>query len=362
MQKVMMLLRQLIITGCIVASMLLGATGVSLAQALEPANPPVSAEKPTPQNPFARPELAPATPSSPGAAERGFFDRAWAWLLQTQSDLNRRMAQAVKGLSGDDPVTAGFMLIAIAFGYGVLHAAGPGHGKAIIASYVLANEETVRRGIILSFISAIFQALSAILFVGIMALILQQTSMAMRQTEATIETVSWGLVALVGAVLLWRQIKPLLATSTAGATATSPAASHDHHVHGPDCGCGHSHMPAPEQLQGAWSWRQALPVALSVGIRPCSGAILLLIFALSQGMLWAGIVGTFAMALGTAITVSILAAMAVKSKTWAMQASGPGSIWANRIHTAAGFAGALLIFGLGTAFFVASLANPASPL
>ena len=102
-----------------------------------------------------------------------------------------------------------------------------------------------------------------------------------------------------------------------------------------------------------------MPLALSVGIRPCSGAILLLIFALSQGMLWAGVVGTFAMALGTAITVSLLATLAVTSRDWAAKASGPGSAWADRLLTAAGFIGAGLVFVLGAAFFIGSLRTPA---
>ena len=171
--------------------------------------------------------------------------------------------------------------------------------------------------------------------------------------------VSWGLVAAVGAYLLYRQIAPYLTSSANAADSGAHAHSHDHHDHGPNCSCGHSHMPAPEDLQGAWSWRKALPLALSVGIRPCSGAILLLIFALSQGMLWAGIAGTFAMALGTAITVSLLAALAVTSRDWAAKASGPGSVWAERLQTAAGFIGAGLVFVLGTAFFFASLNGPA---
>jgi nickel/cobalt exporter len=269
------------------------------------------------------------------------------------------MAAAVRKLKSDNPLTAALTLIGIAFAYGVLHAAGPGHGKAIISSYVLANEETVRRGVALSFLAALFQALSAILFVGILAIILNQTSIEMRRTEATVETISWGLVAAVGAFLLWRQISALWPRKSAAAHEHT-AQGHDHHHHqGDQCSCGHSHMPDPKQLQGPWSWKSALPIALSVGIRPCSGALLLLIFAMSQGMIWAGILGTFAMALGTAITVSILAAMAVGSRNWAERASGPASAWAGRIHTTAGLAGSALVFALGSAFFIASLSGPA---
>lgn len=323
--------------------------------------------------PLPAPKEAPAAAPQSAPQAAGVMTRMWNWLIATQSQLNRDLAAAVRGLKSEDPLRAAAVLIGIAFAYGVLHAAGPGHGKAVISAYVLANRETVRRGIALSFLSAFVQAMSAIVFVGIMVLVLQQTSIQMRSTEATIETVSWGLVAVVGAFLLYRQFAAYLATSRAKAPNHAPhdhghAVSHDHanpqnhahhHTHDANCSCGHSHMPAPQDLQGAWSWRRALPLALSVGIRPCSGAILLLIFALSQGMLWAGIVGTFAMAIGTAITVSLLATLAVTSRDWAAKASGPGSVWAERLQTAAGFVGAGLVFVLGTAFFVASLSGPA---
>jgi nickel/cobalt transporter (NicO) family protein len=307
--------------------------------------------------------VAGTPPPASSAVERGVAARFWSWVLNTQSALNKDMAAAVRNMKSDNPATAALTLVAIAFAYGVLHAAGPGHGKAVISSYVLANEQTVRRGIALSFLAALFQALSAIFFVGILALVLRQTSLQMKSTEATIETISWGLVAVVGAYLLWRQVKPLLNRSSATHAAASQV-DHQHHdghnhQHGEACSCGHSHMPAPKDLQGAWSWRKALPIALSVGIRPCSGALLLMIFALSQGMLWAGILGTFAMAFGTAITVSVLAALAVSSRNWAEQMSGAGSVWAERVHTLAGVAGAGLVFLMGTAFFIASLTGGA---
>ncbi len=299
------------------------------------------------------------------AAKPGVFDRAWNWVLTQQSAANRQMAAAVKDMKSGNAASATLMLVMISFLYGVLHAAGPGHGKAVISSYVLANKETVRRGIALSFLAALFQALSAIVFVGILAIVLNQTSLQMRKTEALVETLSWGLVAAVGAWLLYRQFKetwPSPSPVQAGhAHDHSHAHDHGHHDHGAGCACGHSHMPAPKDLQGAWSWRKALPLAMSVGIRPCSGALLLLIFALSQGLLWAGILGTFAMALGTAITVSALAALAVYSRDIAERMSGEGSVWARRIHNAAGFTGAALVFLLGTSFFLASLKG-AGPL
>lgn len=360
----------------LVFAVVAGWSAVALAQdgatQRSPFGVPVPAQQ---QSETARP--------GPGAAQKpSMMQRAWYWILETQQSFNRRMAASVRRMKTEEPVAAALALIAIAFAYGVLHAAGPGHGKAVISAYVLANEQTVRRGIALSFLSSLFQALSAIFFVGLLAIALSQTSLQMRATEATLETLSWGLVALIGAYLLWRQLRHLRPTSGRAVHAARDHAhhhhhdhhhgaghshSHDHthqhdHKHGPGevCDCGHGHIPSPDQLQGPWSWKAALPIALSVGIRPCTGAILLLIFALSQGMLWAGIIGTFAMSLGTAIAVSFLASLAVGSRNWAASIGGQGSVWANRIQTGAGLLGAFLVFALGAMFFVASLQTQAA--
>ena len=116
-------------------------------------------------------------------------------------------------------------------------------------------------------------------------------------------------------------------------------------------------MPDPSQLQGTLSWRKALAIALSVGIRPCTGAILIMIFALSQGLLIAGIFATFAMALGTAITVSTLAALAVGSRELPTRLAGGESRLAGAVATGAGLVGSALVFLMGASFFVASLSG-----
>lgn len=385
----------------------------------------------------------PGAAGTPSTVSGGPLTALWIWMRNTQQRLHQSLAGAVRDLKTRDPFSAALALMTISFLYGVFHAAGPGHGKAVISSYVLANERTVRRGIMLSFLAAGVQGLSALVLVAILALVLNATGMTIKATEGWIETLSWALVAAVGAWLLYGQVKILLReraanadggidahthhgqdathgghhdvhtsahqhahasdaacgcghdgahhhehaeagallkqvslggarlarTSSAAPTAApmSEAAatihptSHDHgHDHHGDC-CGHAHMPSPDQLGDDLTWAKALAIAFSVGIRPCTGAILVLLFALSQGMLWAGVMSTFAMAIGTAITVSALAALAVGSREMAKRlAGGGGSRWGWRIERAAGLVGALLVLGLGTAFFLASL-QPQTP-
>src|SRR6185503_18166603 len=135
---------------------------------------------------------------------------------------------------------------------------------------------------------------------------------------------------------------------------------HDHkHAHGHDDACEVcAHLPAATELQGDWSWRRALALAFAVGVRPCTGAILVLVFAIGQGLMWAGVLSTFAMAVGTAITVSVLAASAVGFRELATRLAGGGSSpWAGRIQLAAGLGGASLVLVLGTLFFIGSLSG-----
>ena len=118
-------------------------------------------------------------------------------------------------------------------------------------------------------------------------------------------------------------------------------------------------MPEPSQLEGPWVWSKAISLAMTVGIRPCTGAILVMLFALSQGLLWAGIFATFMMSFGTALTVSALAALAVGSRDLAVRWAGRDSKWALRLETVAGIGAAVLVILLGTAGFIAALRGPA---
>jgi len=377
-------------------SRLLSALGALLLIVTLCAGAHAQGEPPKP-SPFAMPGQQTAAPQQ--KVERSLLGDVWSYVLMQQQRLNRELAGAVKQIKSGDALHATLLLAFLSFAYGVLHAAGPGHGKAVISSYVLANEKTVRRGIMLSFLSAFIQALSAIAIVGVLAIALNATSLQISSAEKWIETVSWGFVALIGMWLLYGQLKGLFARPAAKA-AHNPV-HHDHaHAHSHDhanCGCGHhhqghdhshahdhkhahghghhhqhaadgaccdhAHIPDPSQLEGPLPWTKALAIAFSVGIRPCTGAILVMIFAMSQGLLIAGVFATFAMALGTAITVSLLASLAVGSRELARRMAGGEGRLAGAVATGAGLVGSALVFLMGASFFVASLSSTGtSPL
>ena len=322
--------------------------------------------QPSPPSAFAPP--AATQPQSTG----GLFD----WVLRTQQDLQRGLAESVRRLKEENVFGAALMLALLSFLYGVVHAIGPGHGKAIISSYVVANDETVRRGIIISFIAAGLQALTAIALVGILALSLNATGLEINAWSNQLETVSYALIALVGLWLLVSQLTRLFQRWRAHhkPASLSAASVTQHHHHDHDHGDGHhhhhghshgdgeacSHMVEPSAVAGPFSWRKTLAVVLSVGVRPCTGAILVLVFAFAQGLFWAGVAATFAMALGTAITVAALATLALGSRELALRLGGGSGPWAEAIWAICSIGGSALILLLGATLFFASL-GPARP-
>jgi nickel/cobalt exporter len=282
---------------------------------------------------------APRPPSVPQA------DGVIGWILTKQAEFYRQFSGLIRAAKTDGIAT--WTLFGAAFLYGIFHAAGPGHGKAVISSYMIANDETWRRGVILSFVSAMIQSIVAVLLVGIAAGIIGVTSRAMGETVRWIEIASYGLIALLGLQLTWTKGRGFLAALRGDdmhdhdhhhahdqhghhdhthdacahehhthdhvhATSLSAGAVHPHHDH-----AGHSHGPMPEELAGPGGWRRGFEAVFAVGLRPCSGSILVLVFALAQGLFWAGVVATFMIGLGTALTVAAIATLTVAAKSFA---------------------------------------------
>ena len=326
-----------------------------------------------PLNPFAATEVLPPPAFKPPSAapfqEPGPFGRLFAWVLAKQQGLQRLLAASVKSLKTDNPLAGAFTLAGLSFMYGILHAVGPGHGKTIISSYVVANEETVRRGVLISFISAALQAFTAVALVGVLLIGLGATGLQVNAWSSQLESVSYALIALVGLYLLWTQIVALWRRrfgDDQGAKAGHGHAGHgqrehghDHHHHHAD-GQACDHIVDARQLAGPMSWRKTMAVGFSVGIRPCTGAILVLVFALAQGLFWAGVAATFAMAFGTAITVAALATLALGSRELALKLGGANAAWTNAVWTICAIGGAVVIFLFGSLLFLASL-GPARP-
>ena len=299
------------------------------------------------------------------------------WINGHQQAFYRALTGALKAMREDPGALPG--LVGLSFAYGIFHAAGPGHGKAVISSYMIANAVELRRGVVISFLSSLLQGLAAILLVGIAFFMLRGSGITMTAATRAMEIASFGLIALFGAWLLSRKLISLRAVPAAVSKGVSPApsrsamrlapkrpasgfqavevADHDYAGRGGYCEtCGIAHAPDPSLLGGSrFGAREAWSAIVAVGLRPCSGAILVMSFSLLNGLYLGGLLSVLAMSLGTAITVSILAILAVSAKDLAVRFAGPGSRTAGRIATGFELAGALFILLIGLSLLGAAL-------
>ncbi|TIT82006.1 MAG: delayed-early response protein/equilibrative nucleoside transporter, partial [Mesorhizobium sp.] len=314
----------------------------------------------------------------------GPFAHILMWINLRQQEFYHSLAAAMKAMRQDGSKL--WLLVGLSFAYGIFHAAGPGHGKAVISSYMVANEVALKRGIMLSFVSALLQGLTAVVVMVLAYFVLRGTAVSMTDAAWFLEISSFVLVTLFGAWLLWRKAGPAILRLFGAGPAYSLSAAHaghshgrhshdghshaghshadthsqalhahhdhaahahsheahdhsahdhhhhdhaahdhdhaGHHHHGPGevCEtCGHSHAPDPALLSGdRFDWKTAWSAVAAVGIRPCSGALIVLSFALLNGLWLGGLLSVLAMSIGTAITVSALATIAVTAKNWAV--------------------------------------------
>ncbi len=232
-----------------------------------------------------------------------------AFLLAMQGVFYQHLQGAVSALK--ESGAALWMLVGIGFGYGVFHAAGPGHGKAVISAYLVANERALAKGLALCLAAALLQALVAIAVVVSAIWLFSITAAGMDRFTGRVEVASFAAVALLGLFVTWRKagkLQALVATAR-GQELAAPS-------------CDHVHLPPPAEIDRMRDRREIAGVVLAAGLRPCAGALVVLVFAASQGLFWGGVAATFAMALGTAATTGLIATIAVYMKELALRAAG----------------------------------------
>ncbi len=307
-----------------------------------------------------------ATPDSTSSGFGGPLGPFFVWVALQQAAFYRALTSALSAIKANG--WAAWLLLGLSFAYGVFHAVGPGHGKAVISAYLVSSGETVRRGIALSFMAAFVQAVTAIVVVAVIAVVLHATAMTMTQATDWFEIASYGLVAVVGGWLLWSK------TFGGGhhhhhhhfhpgdhdhddhddghhhGHHHDEAHEHDHHhdhQHGADCHDHHVHARVAAPGKPRAPMLRAWSTIMAVGIRPCSGAIIILVFALSQGLFLAGVAATFVMAVGTGLTVAAMATLAVSARGVAVRLAGVDSPATARLVKAAEIIAAATVLLLG---------------
>lgn len=300
----------------------------------------------------------------------------WPMLLQIsvswQKQLNHSLTELLQATSRD-PLQSGIILIAISFLYGVLHAVGPGHGKLIITTYIATNPTRLKQSIILSLLASLLQGLVAIMLVSTILIIFQLSTRHLNLVSQYSEKLSYGFIILLGILCclkafrqLWkirqkskvqvRQVRAISPLNTTQAFVMSPPTQSDD-----ICNCGHQHVVSPQQLP--ISLKAQAIVVFSMGLRPCSGALLVLIFSYVIGVYQWGIMATMAMALGTALTICAIAFFVYSLRDIAVRLAQKQGLsfspyWGVVVGLCAGFVFILLGLLMYQSFAVGEMGSP----
>jgi ABC-type nickel/cobalt efflux system permease component RcnA len=277
--------------------------------------------------------------------------------MRMQTQFYQKLVAALDAFSGN--AHAGVWLMGLSFLYGVFHAVGPGHGKAVIASYLVATGDTRRRAVLLSIAASVLQAVTAIAIVSMAVIVFNTTAAAMAQVTDGIEIFSYALVALLGLALIvsrGRSVLDAWRARRAGRTAFScdaipagvtsaDALEPDMMRHGVNCACvemSRLAVAGPKAIS-----RQMLATVFSMGMRPCSGALIVLVFSLSRHLYPAGMASVFAMAAGTALTVGLVALLSGTARDLLGRLASSDNAGAAVFSASLQFAAAFVIFVFG---------------
>ncbi|MGX9522563.1 nickel/cobalt transporter [Vibrio mediterranei] len=195
------------------------------------------------------------------------------------------------------------VLIKVSLIYGILHSLGPGHGKVVVNTYIATHNSKLKLGIAITVISALLQAITAIAVVSGMLFVIDTTMKKLNLVVVDFIHASFVAVFLLGGYIAIQSLRH------------RPSHVRHSHVHNDGvCSCGHKHQATSNELNTISNWQEFVLMVLSIGIRPCTGAILVLFLSSITQQFWIGILSVFAMALGTAFTTSTIAVMTVAGK------------------------------------------------
>ncbi|EFL88866.1 high-affinity nickel-transporter [Ahrensia sp. R2A130] len=303
------------------------------------------------------------------------YTAALSWIFTTQREFHTALTQSVSAFADKAGWATGMAIISGSFLYGVFHAAGPGHGKVILSTYLLSQPEKIGRSIWLAIASSMVQGLVAIALVYGLFFIFDVAARDTKFAVAWSERIAFGLLTLVGIALAWRGAKALWAMRAKPAHDHHEHHHHDHshakhdhdhshshshghnHAHDEVCSsCGHAHAPTAEQVDAATDWRTMAGIVLSIGMRPCTGAVLVLAFARFSDITWIGAIAVMAMSAGTAITVTALALLAVNARSFALKLSGATGNTAAMASGVITLGGGVLLMIMGYGLLAASFA------
>jgi ABC-type nickel/cobalt efflux system permease component RcnA len=272
-------------------------------------------------NPFA---AGPARPALPAVEKPpSFSNSVVARMVMLQYTLKQKITRQVRQAKAEKSIKPLFVLVLLSFFYGVLHAAGPGHGKAVATSYLFSRGRQLGNGILLGNLIALFHALSAVVLVVVLRQILDVSiTGSLDKTTLMMQKISYALISMMGTGLLIRNLINW-----------------------------HRRKQQESQPQALPLGRNILAMAFFTGMVPCPGVVLIMLFTMSMDMMWLGMVLSLSTAVGMGVIISAVVTVVLKGKTMALGSLEQRPGLAETVELSFELAGALMVTLLGLLLF-----------
>lgn len=275
-------------------------------------------------NPFAK-KKTPAKKTEEKSHTPKFIQKFLVKINRIQRDINEKLTTLGRELKESKSPKILLILILLSFSYGVVHAIGPGHGKVLTFSYFLTKSASIKKGFLLGFMIAFFHAFTALAIVlGIYLLIKGSYMLSVENASRVLRLISYGAITVLGVFLIIKSILELKKKKN------------------------EPEEPAAESVRN----KNLLPLALAVGLVPCPGAVLILLFAISMEIINIGVVLTAFYSLGMGITISTVGAVTILTRKGVITSLKSHERAQNFIHHGIEFIGAILIFLIGLLLFL----------
>ncbi len=284
-------------------------------------------------------EAAPP-PDSPG-----LFTAIGREVMRIQSDMNRALSRQMRAVRDDASALPLLIGLALAGLYGAVHVAGPGHGKLVIVSYFLGREANLGRGLLLGLQIAATHVVAAIVLVALADIVLRETFGGAPGEMAAVRILSYATIAIIGILMLVDAARDLRRSRLGqpGAPNAHALDEHDRHDHAIKTGACHAHGGGQHGI-----------LSFAVGLVPCTGATLIMLYALANDILFAGILMVVAIGIGMALAMAAIGIATILLRQGVMsRARSTGT--QGRLALALHFGGGLAVTALGGSLLATTL-------
>ena len=294
----------------------------------------------------------------------GLFERVGDLLMDFQRRANAEVSFHMNAIDRGEDIVAFLLALAVAFAYGAVHALGPGHGKFVVVSYFLGREARVMRGVVMAVQIAIVHVIAAVVIVWLADIVLRGGFGVGLAEAPGVRAASFLIIVGIGLYMLYRAARASIRLRGGG----RGIADHHHHHHP-----GLPHVPGHHHSRdhghrhdyghyhhGHGSKAEGGLLALAAGMVPCPGAVLIMLYAVANDMIYPGSLLVAAMSLGIGSSICVLGVGAILARQAAMRVmerSGGGG-GANALRHGMNYAGAALVTLVGLVSFIAFLDTP----